>query len=44
MSLMNNNYTTPDCTEHQLSCVIGDYYSYDKINIRVFTCIYSKLI
>ena len=43
-SLMNNNYPMPNCTEHQLNDVIDDYYSYDKRNIRVYTCGYSKLI
>ena len=43
-SLMNNNYPIPNCTEHQLNDAIDDYYSYDKRNIRVYTCGYSKLL
>lgn len=42
-SLMNNNYPTPNCTLSKLSDVITDYYNYDKRNIRVYTCGYSKL-
>lgn len=43
-SLMNNNYPIPNCIEYQLVDVIDDYYSYDKRNIKVFTCGYSRLI
>jgi len=44
MSLMNNNYPIPNCTEHKLNDIICDYYNYDKRNIKVYTCGYSRII